>query len=444
MTRQYSRESIEAAVSAASTTRRVVVASGAMAGTGEVLASLLSPSSALVIADETTWEVAGEAASGSLQAAGIALADPVIFPGAPRLHADTANVAVVRRALDAAPEGTVPVAVGAGTINDLVKRAAHEAGMPYAVVATAASMDGYTASGAALVHEGFKQTLPCEAPVAIIADPEVLAAAPGWMTASGYGDLIGKITAGADWIVADAIGVEPVIPEVWTMVQGPLREAIANPAGLRQGDPHAVEELFLGLVTTGLAIQATGSSRPASGSEHQFSHLWEMRGLAVDGEDVSHGFKVAYGTLFSTRQYEAILARSTGDIDWDGALERYPSLGEQEREVAAHIPEPERRERALAEVRAKHPEPDELARRLDMLRRSWDGLRARLRDQLVPLRELHELYGIAGCPVTPEEIGLTPEQVRETVLAARLIRRRYTVLDLVLELGLRDDVLAAW
>lgn len=89
-------------------------------------------------------------------------------------------------------------------------------------------------------------------------------------TADGYGDLVGKITVGADWPIADALGTGPIVAAVWSMVHDPLHTTIADPARLYDRDtaPGAIEQLFLGLVITGLAIQATGSSRPASGSEH--------------------------------------------------------------------------------------------------------------------------------------------------------------------------------
>lgn len=407
-----------------------------MACTGEILSSLTDSRTAMVVADETTFGLAGNVVTSSLEASGIAVQPPVILDNVPVLHADYVQVAVVRSALEDCPARTIPVALGSGTLNDLTKRAAFEIGLPYIVVGTAASMDGYTASGASLVHDGFKTTLPCDAPIAVVADPVLLAGAPAPMTASGYGDLAGKVTAGADWLLADAAGVEPVQPDIWAMVQGPLHDTLRDPGALRGRDVVAVEQLFLGLVVTGLAIQATGSSRPASGSEHQFSHLWEMRGL-----EVSHGFKVAFGTLWSTRIYEAILARSVQEIDWDGAVERWPDLETQEGEVRALIDDPVMVTRALEEIRAKHVLKGVLRARLATLRDEWAVLHQRLRAQLIPANELRDLLQGAGCPVTPEESGLTPDQVRESVVVARQIRRRYTVLDLVLELGIRDEIL---
>src|SRR4029077_17844815 len=104
----------------------------------------------------------------------------------------------------------IPIAVGSGTINDLTKLAAHHAGRSYLCVATAASMDGYTAFGASITYQGSKQTFDCPAPAAVIADLDIICAAPGDMNAWGYADLLAKVTAGADWLLADALGIEPI------------------------------------------------------------------------------------------------------------------------------------------------------------------------------------------------------------------------------------------
>ena len=134
------------------------------------------------------------------------------------------------RALGGADQSgaALPVAVGSGVINDLVKYAAELAGMPYVCVPTAASMDGYAASGAALRDDGFKRTFACAAPVAIVADLDVIATAPAAMAGWGYGDLVGKLVAGADWIMADALGVEALNPGPFAMVQNNLIAWLAS------------------------------------------------------------------------------------------------------------------------------------------------------------------------------------------------------------------------
>jgi glycerol-1-phosphate dehydrogenase [NAD(P)+] len=429
------------ALAQASTTRHVAVAPGGLTAVAPWLAREHPGTPVAIVADERTWEIAGSHLSALLERDGILQIDEIILPGSPTLRPDTTWVATIA---DHARRygGGLPIAVGAGSINDLTKRAAHELGLPYIAVATAASMDGYTASGAALLHNGVKQTFACAAPVAVFADLDILAAAPPAMTASGYGDLLGKVTAGADWIIADALGIEPIDPRAWAMVQGPLPDLIADPARYVSGDPAAIESLFLGLVLTGLAIQATGSSRCASGSEHQFSHLWEMRGLEHNGELVSHGMKVGFGTLFATALYERLLARDWSKVDVERALEAAADSQDIEDAIRAMTDPPAMIDLALRETAAKHTAPDALAARLQRLQDVWPDLRDRLKAQLVPVTSLRASLIEAGCPVTPDGLGLTTAQVLGSYREARLIRRRYTVYDLADDLGVLDELVA--
>ena len=160
---------------------------------------------AIVVEDPRTRAVAGERVIALLKAAGIEVAEHIVNPDGSDFHATYAKVEEVREAI-AASVGAVPIAVGSGTLNDLTKRASDELGRRYMVVGTAASMDGYTAANAAITKDGMKQTMNCKAPLGCIVDSPVAAAAPKDMTASGYADLIAKIPAGADWLIADAIG----------------------------------------------------------------------------------------------------------------------------------------------------------------------------------------------------------------------------------------------
>lgn len=426
-------ERIVRALEHATDTREVVIEAGALAQTGATLVGAFGPRSAQVVADEITFGVAGQAVVESLAAAGVEVAEPLVFPGRPRLYASYEHVAGIVERLSA--DGAVPVAVGSGTLNDLVKRAAHEAGKPYMVVATAASMDGYAAFGASLSKDGHKQTLACPAPRAIVADLDVVGQAPLAMTASGYGDLLGKVTAGADWLLADAVGVEPVDELAWELVQGPLRASIGQPAALAGGDPAAMAGLVEGLIMSGVAMQAYASSRPASGSEHQFSHLWEMEGLGRDLDPpLSHGYKVGLGSIAIAALYERLLERDLAALDIDACRQAWPDFDEIARQArAAH---PLLGEIAVAQLAAKHVDADGLAERLDRLAQTWPTLRARLSDQLLPAATLRAMLDDAGCPTTPQQIGLDTEAFKATYQRAQMIRSRYTILDLAVETGL--------
>ena len=369
-----SEERIGAALRDATDTGQVAIGHGALGSVAEVFGRGFGDRPAVVVADATTWRVAGEQVQRELEAAGQATRGPYRFPPDTFVAADYENVERLSPAL--AGHDAIPVAVGSGSLNDIVKRAAHEAGRPYLSVATAASMDGYTAFGAAITKDGFKQTMTCPAPRAVVADLEVLAGAPAAMTASGYGDLLGKVTAGADWLVADALGVEPVDPGVWELVQGPLREAVGRPEALAAGDRGALERLVEGLVMSGLAMQAHASSRPASGAEHQFSHLWEMQGAgARPAAAVPHGFKVGVGTVAIAALYERLLERDLGALDVEGLRRAWPGPrgGRGGGPGRAHDPRPGRGRRGRDHGQICRPR--ELGRRLELLADRWPGLR---------------------------------------------------------------------
>jgi glycerol-1-phosphate dehydrogenase [NAD(P)+] len=435
------RERIDAALADASDTRTVVIGAGALAATVEVFAECFGDRAAAVVADDQTWRVAGARVQRELEAAGRARA-PFRFPPGGFVYAEYGNVETVRDALRA--HDAVPVAVGSGSLNDIVKRAAHELERPYMAVATAASMDGYTAFGAAITRQGYKQTMACPAPRAVVADLEVLLGAPAAMTASGFGDMAGKVTAGADWLIADALEVEPIDAKVWSLVQEPLGEVVGRPAELAAGDPAAMDRMVEGLIMSGLAMQAHASSRPASGAEHQFSHLWEMEGLGHDRRPpLSHGFKVGVGTVAIAALCEQLLARDLTTLDVEARRAAWPTPERLEAAVRAAHTTPGLDEAAVTESLAKHADPDQLARRLTLLAERWPALRERLRGQLLPAARLRELLAAAGCPTDPAGLGLPRPAFRATYHRARMIRRRYTVLDLAAETGLLDECVEA-
>jgi glycerol-1-phosphate dehydrogenase [NAD(P)+] len=432
-----STERIKAALRDATDTKDVVIGAGLLGSVESVFEQSFGDRPAVVVADENTFKVAGEQVQQHLAAGGRTLVDPYIFPGQPTLHAEYGNITKLAESLRT--HDAIPVAVASGTLNDIVKRAAHECDRPYLAVATAASVDGYTSFGASITKDGFKQTLTCPAPRAVLADLEVLTAAPAIMTASGYGDLLGKVPAGADWIVADELGVDPIDPHVWSLVQGPLREATGRPAELAAGDRRAMEDLVEGLMMSGLAMQVAGSSRPASGAEHYFSHLWELEGLVhgVDGgPPPEHGLKVGFGSIAIAAFYERLLQRDLSDIDIGARRGAWPSWAQVEQEVRATHKTPGLDQAAIAQSREKYIDAEQLAGRLALLRERWPELRQRVEQQLLTADELREQLRAAGCPTSPAEIGLSLADLKATYIRARMIRSRYTVLDLAYETGI--------
>lgn len=429
-----SSERTNAALKLAGDTKTVTTGSGVLSRVDEVFAKTFGDAQAVVVADDLTWEAAGQQVQQQLEAAARTLREPYVFPGEPTLYAEYGNITTLAESLRG--HDAIPVAVGAGTLNDIVKRAAYETDRPYMVVGTAASMDGYTSFGAAITKDGYKQTLSCPAPRAVLADLDVLTAAPADMTQAGYADLLAKIPAGADWIVADAMEVENIDDRVWDLVQGPLREATGRPAELHAGDARAMDDLIEGLMMAGLAMQVAGGSRPASGAEHYFSHLWELEHLA----HASHGYKVGIGSISIAAFYERLLQRDLTDLDVDAVVSAWPSWPEVERDVQAAHTTPGLDEAAVRESRAKYIDADALRDRLELLRERWPALRDRLAEQILTPDELTDRLHAAGCPTRPAEIGLSIADLKETYRRARMIRSRYTVLDLAQEAGVREGI----
>jgi len=440
MSESPERVSIAEALSAARETRCLELGRGVLQRTPEVFRQQFGEKPALVVADTNTFAAAGQAVGEAFRRAGHACRAPFVF-AEPNLYAEHKHVAALEQALKG--HEAIPIAVGSGTINDLTKLASHRAGRPYLAVATAASMDGYTAFGASITYQGSKQTFSCPAPAGVVADLDVICAAPAEMNASGYADLLAKTTAGADWLLADALGAEAIDRTAWGIVQGGLRTAVAHPAGVRNRDLEAVRQLTEGLMLGGFAMQTAKSSRPASGAEHQFSHLWDMQHHVHEGRTPLHGFKVGIGTLAVAGLYEYLLARNLEDLDVASCCAAWPDDASREKAVRALFDQEDLTAVALQESRAKGVDEAGLGRQLETLRQVWPSLKGRLRQQLIPRPELKAMLVAAGAPVEPEVIGISRARLRASFGQAYFLRRRFTVLDLAVRCGLLEPALGA-
>lgn len=426
---------LERALKAARDTRFLAVEAGARHRTAEVFARLFDAgASPRIVADEPSFAAAGRDVLEGFRRLGVACAEPIIL--GEHAYAESQYVEELQAALADAPG--IPIAIGSGTINDLTKLAAHRLGHRYLVLATAASMDGYTAYGASITHQGSKQTFDCPAPLGVLADLEVIARAPVGMNASGYADLLAKEVAGADWIVAEAVGEEPIDPAVWETVQGRLKVWVGSPSGIAANDPGCLHSLVNGLMMSGFAMQAAQTSRPASGAEHQFSHLWDMQHHSFEGAAPSHGFKVGIGTLASVALYNELLRQDLSRLDVERVVQNWPTPKQTEQRINTLFGPGELADKAQEETKAKDISPDALRVQLSRLRDGWPALRSRLESHLTPFPQVRDALRDAGCPYEPEQIGISRSRLRLSYDQAYYIRRRYTGLDLARRAGLFD------
>lgn len=259
----------------------------------------------LLVADTHTYAVCGEAVEELLRGRVLARR---IFEGDGLVIPDETSVEAIEERLT--PEITLILGIGSGVINDLCKYVGSRRGLPYVIVATAPSMDGYASAGAAMIFRGMKVTPSAAPPMAILGDTEVLRNAPMDMIRAGYGDIIGKFSCLNDWRLSAYIRGEYFCPTVHDLVLDTARRVHALASEIARREGAAITALMEALVEVGVAMAYVGSSRPASGSEHHLSHFFEITGLQRGIPYLPHGTDVAYSSVLTARLREEILRRS--------------------------------------------------------------------------------------------------------------------------------------
>lgn len=422
---------VKLALENATQTKALLLGKGVLSSIATLFKEQFPGKRAIIVADKTTFEVAGKAVQRFLEEGGVEQDVPFIFDE-PDMHAEWKFIE--RLDVHLAKTEAIAIAVGSGTINDTTKLSSSHNNRRYMTVATAASMDGYTAFGASITKDGAKQTFACAAPQALVADIDVIATAPKDMTASGFGDLFAKVPAGADWIIADGLGVEPIDDLAFSIVQDGLQDALSDPIGARNGEEQALSRLIEGLLLGGFAMQAyPKSSRPASGAEHQFSHLWNMQHHVMEnGVTPSHGFQVSIGTLVSLAFYEELMKSDMKSLDIEACVAAWPSLEEAEEKAIEMFKGTDFPMIGATEIKAKYVSKDELREQLIRLVESWDVIKERLAKQLVTVDEAVRRLDAVGAPTKPEQIGISRARLRDSIIEAQHIRRRFTILDLAI------------
>lgn len=394
---------------------------------------------AIVFADKITWKVAGEKVFYELAKAGVPATTFLITDD--RFHPDWKYVEMIDKVVEA--ENGILIAVGSGVINDLAKFGAFRHGDQYICVPTVASVDGYTSATSAINDErGAKVSFKCKSPSIIVADSKVLSSAPWFLSAAGYGDLASKVSSGAEWMIADLFGTEPIHKEAWHLTQDYLMDMLSDPDGVRNGNPKSIEQLFLGLALAGIGIEVSGGdTRCVSCAEHLYNHYLDMTHHTNNGRPVSHGFQVAIGELTLCAFFDAVLEMDLSKIDVDKCVEAWPTL-EQEQERAKKIfenfPVPTL---GYEEITKKWQPKEEIRVQLEKLKACWPEFSGKLRKQVLPYAQMKSLFERAGAPTKPEDIGLTNADVRKMTDFVQLMRWRINVLDLAKRACVYDELM---
>ena len=280
------------------------------------IAAPFKDSSILVVFDNHTYEIAGKKAVELLKANGFSHVKELLFDvGDDILLPDEKTLGRILQEEDLDCE--LVIGVGSGVINDSCKFVTSRTKLPYIIVSTAPSMDGYVADGAPIISHGYKYSPLAHLTYGLIGDTDILKTAPQDLIQAGFGDVVGKITALTDWDLAVKANGDDRCDTCVQLVDKALDKCFSTVDGLPQRDPEALGNLMEALTISGVAMGLVNISRPASGAEHMLSHYWEMDYIARGLNPNHHGIQVGVATPVIARIFELcedILP--AGVMDW--------------------------------------------------------------------------------------------------------------------------------
>ena len=374
-----------------------------------------------MIVDRNTYRALGQAAESTLRGQGWDVLT-VLLEGND-IIADACYVFQAMLALDHTPRTFV--AVGSGTITDITRFNRHRSGREFISLPTAASVDGFTSIGAPMVIEMVKTTVNCHGPLAVFADLPVLCAAPRKMVAAGFGDMLAKFTASADWELGAMFGGDPFVGPIAERMRSATWDCGRRADAIASGSADGVKTLMQGLIESGFCLLDYGSTLPASGWEHHISHTLEMKLLREGRHSILHGSKVGIGVLASARRYGAVREMSREEAAARLQKRALPDVAEEVRGIRATYGPI-----AGGIIAVQEPWFAMTAKEFDELKarvlEQWDEIR-RIAAEVPPAELMQGWIEEAGGPVRRPEAGLSEEEVALATTWARSLKHRMTI-----------------
>ena len=330
------------------------------------------------------------------------------------------------------------LALGSGVINDNCKIIADIAGVPSMVVGTAPSMDGYASNSSCMIVGGLKVSLYHGMPAAIIADTDIMKNAPMRMLWAGLGDMLAKYIAICEWRIAHIVNGDPYCEKIAVLVRRSLDKVVSQAERLTDRDPEVVGSIAEGLILSGIAMCFATTSRPASGLEHYFSHMWEMMALERGEESDLHGIQVGVGCYLTLKLYEQIRMLKP---DREKAIAFMKSFDEEKWKaetrrvfgsVAPGII-------ATAEKEGRN-DPEKHLKRLNLICDHWEEIQQIICEELPSFERLQAIMKPCGMPMRPAELGIGDNDVRDALAASRDIRNKYLSSTMLWDLGLLYEI----
>lgn len=397
-------------------TERVEIGRGLVKKTGDILAESHFPKKMLLVADAKTLG-ASAGILESLEVNGFEL-KKLIYD-----CMEYARVEQVREIEATAADCDAILSVGTGSLNDICRVAAYRTEKDFCIFATAPSMDGFASDTAPIIENSFKSSWQAKQPRIIIADTEILAAAPDELKSAGFGDMMAKYIGLVDWRIAQLLIGEYYCDRVAAITQEAVDRIVALADRILDKDPEAAGAVMEALVLTGLAMKLAHCSRPASGSEHVVSHYWECHKVIAGIWPEYHGKKVGVATVICNRIYRNI-------------AERNLTVKAQKDPTDWALVDSKFHERLRADVKRLNTPTitDEVSP--ESLEKNWDKIRAIILETLPSDETLIKLMKTAGAVTEPEDVHISPDFLLDGLRYSPYMRYRLTLLRLLPMLGM--------
>ena len=408
----------------------VLLGSGVASRTAEVLAchGIHHP---FVVCDENTRRVAMAQVEASLKAADMPYV--VCSLGEGHIEPDEAAVGALTMAFQPCCDGIL--AVGSGVINDCCKVLAHTAGCRSVVVGTAPSMDGYASNSSSMIQNRIEVSLYHACPAAIVADTDIIRLAPMRMLQAGLGDMLAKYVALCEWRISHLVTDEYYCADIAALMRKALARIVAVAPKLKERDADAVQATVEGLILSGLAMAYAEISRPASGLEHYFSHLWEMMALDRGTPYELHGIQVGVGTLLTLKIYDWIRTIRPDRAKAEAFMSSFTDEAwqEQTRRIFGKA--------AQAVIDAEHNQhhknaPERQRKHFARIEAHWDEILKIIDEELPPTKDIAALMASLEMPMVPADLGISAEDTHNAFIGSRDIRDKYLTSTMLWEMGL--------
>ena len=264
--------------------REIHTGPGIIEETGAICQGLRFKGRVLVVSGTNTLKIGGEKAIDSLQNYGFEVEDIII---------GSASIDAVSEVGNMIKDVNLVLGVGGGKVIDVAKLASTRSGVNFISVPTAASHDGIASPRASIKDGGGSVSLPAESPIGVIADTKIISKAPFRLLAAGCGDIVSNHTAVMDWKLANRLLNEYFSDSAAALSLMTAKMTMKAADAIKEGLMESSELVVKALISSGMAISIAGTSRPASGSEHKFSHALDV----VAPQPALHGEQCGVGTI---------------------------------------------------------------------------------------------------------------------------------------------------